>query len=319
MKIVITARNFDTSVLEPIKKLKEMGHEVIEAANHDMGTATVEDAIINLAKDADIVIAGLEPYSKKVIENCPNLKMISRRGIGYDSVDVEECKKRGITLAKTAGMVEGAVAEHVMAFVLYFAKEIGNQSKSMHKGEWNRVMVQGAKSRVLGLVGFGGIGKEIAKRAVPFGMKVVYNCRHPKKEWEDEFGVEYRDLDTLLAESDYISVNVPLTDSTRKMFNDEVFAKMKDGSVFINIARGGVMDEYALKRALDSGHLKGAGIDVFEKEPCTDSILISCPNAALTPHTAPYTSENFVEMNRVTVQNVIDFIEGKLPEKNRVV
>lgn len=89
-------------------------------------------------------------------------------------------------------------------------------------------------------------------------MNVVYNCRHPKKEWEDEFGVEYRDLDTLLAESDYVSVNVPLTDSTKKMFNDELFAKMKEGSVFINIARGGVMDEYALKRALDSRSFKSA-------------------------------------------------------------
>ena len=189
----------------------------------------------------------------------------------------------------------------------------------MHRGEWVRTMVPGAKSRTLGLVGFGGIGKEIAKRAVPFGMKVIYNCRHPKKEWEEKYGVEFRGLDELLAESDDVSVNVPLNDSTRGMFNKEKFAKMKKDSVFINIARGPIVNVNDLKEALDDGIIRGAGIDVYDSEPCHDSPLIGCPNAVLTPHTAPYTSENFLDMNSLTAQNVLDFIENRLDEKYIVV
>ncbi len=319
MKIVITGRNFTTCDKDSIKMLLDAGHEVIDYSDANMGSGTDEKVVYEAVKDADMAIAGLEPYSEYVIERCPNLKMISRRGIGYDSVDTDACRKHNIVLARTLGMVEGAVAEHVMAYILHFARRISLQNEAMHDGQWNRVMVPGAKGRTLGLVGFGGIGKEIAKRAVPFGMKVLYNCRHPKKEYDEEYNVQYMDLDDMLASCDYVSVNVPLSESTRNMFDKEMFSKMKEGSIFINIARGQVMDAYALKEALDNGHLAGAGVDVFESEPCTDSPLISCPNAVMTPHTASYTRENFIEMNRVAAQNVLDFIDGKLKSENIVV
>ena len=176
-------------------------------------------------------------------------------------------------------------------------------------------MMPGVKSRTLGLVGFGGIGKEIARRAAAFDMEILYYCHHPKKEWEETYHARYADLDELLAASDYVSVNVPLTESTRGLCGKEFFRKMKQGSVFINIARGEVADPEALKEALDSGHLSGAGVDVFATEPCTDSPLRSCENAVLTPHTAPYTVENFAGMNELAARNVIDFFNGQLNEK----
>lgn len=319
MKIVVTARDFTGKDRRALNMLLQAGHEVIDDSDRGMGPGTSEEAVIDAVGDADIAIAGLEPYRAALLERCPNLKLISRRGIGYDSVDVDACRRHGVTLARTMGTVEGSVAEHVMAYILHFARRVDLQSESMHRGEWKRVMTPGAKSRTLGLVGFGGIGKEVARRAVPFGMKVLYYCRHPHAEWETMYSVQYANLDALLTQSDYVCIALPLTPDTRGLFDEAMLAKIKPGAVLLNIARGPIVDAAALARALTEGRLSGAGVDVFDAEPCTDSPLIACPTAVLTPHTAPYTSENFEEMNAVAAQNALDFIAGCLPQKNRVV
>lgn len=314
MKIVATGRNFSTKDTTAIDMLRTAGHEVI-IANEAMGTGTSAQKVYEAVGDADVAIAGLEPYNEEVLAHCPNLKLISRRGIGYDAVDLKACKKRGITLVRTVGAVEGAVAEQVIAYIFYFARKIHEQTQSMHAHEWKRTMMPGVKNSKIGLVGFGGIGKEIAKRAAALDMEIVYYCRHPQTEWEAEYKVRYAPLDELLASCDYVSCNVPLTDATRKMFDASAFAKMKQGSIFINIARSLVMDEQALADAVKSGHLAGAAVDVFQHEPCTDSPLHEAKNIILTPHTAPFTWENFVAMNNLAAKNVLDFLAGTIDEK----
>ncbi len=316
MKVVVTGRDFSTNDSTAVDILRAQGLEVVDHSDANCGANTSEDVVIGLVQDAEIAIAGLEPYSAKVLDACPNLKMISRRGIGYDSVDIEACKARGITVTRTAGAVEAAVAEHVMAYVLYFARQIHTQADFMHKAEWHRLLVPGAKNRTIGLIGFGGIGKEVAKRANAFGMHVLYYNRHPDLSQDAALGVQYADLDTLLAQSDYVSVNVPLTPATQNLMSAENIAKMKQDAVLINIARSPIVDVDALADALKAGKLKGAGVDVFAVEPCTDSPLVACENAVLTPHTAPYTSENFVQMNVVSAQNVIDFLHGEIQKKH---
>lgn len=319
MKVVITARNF---VLEEDKRaitlLKESGCEIVDKSGWNQGTSSAEENA-KLLEGADAAIVAMEEINDFVLQKCPKLKFISRRGIGYDSIDIEACRKRDVSVSRTTGTVEGAVAEHVIAYILHFAREIFLQNEEMHRGIWNRKMMYGAKNRVLGLVGFGGIGKEIAKRANALGMEVRYYCRHPKKEWEETYHARYCDLPELLAVSDYVSVNVPLTDSTRGMFDAEKFALMKPESVFINVARAPVMDEKALREALDQKQLRGACVDVFDYEPCTDSLLASSERAVLTPHTASFTSENFGEMNLRAAQNVIEYFEGCLAEKYLVI
>lgn len=312
MKIVITARNFSTSDTRAVNLLRDSGYEIVDYSSKNLGPGTTETEMAKLVGDADILIAGLEPIGETVMNHCPKLKMVSKRAIGYDSVNLEQCREHQIAVARATGTVEAAVAEHVMAYILYFARHIERQNDSMHKGQWNRVMMPGAKNRTLGLVGFGGIGKEIAKRAVPFGMNVLYYCRHPKAEWEQEYHVRFCELDELLAVSDYVSVNVSLSDSTKGMFSESLFRLMKSDSVFINIARGQVVDTPALKKALDNHWIRGAAVDAFDSEPCIDSPLLSCENAILTPHTAPFTSENFSEMNMRAAQNVIDYFENRL-------
>lgn len=319
MVIAVTGRNFDIPNREAIELLEKAGHTVRCANNPNIGTGAASEVVSTAIGDADVVIAGLEPINAEVLDKCPNLKLVSRRGIGYDAVDLEECRKRGIGVIRTVGAVEAAVAEHVLAYILYFARRIDLQTQSMHEGKWVRMNLPGAKSRVLGLVGFGGIGKEIAVRAVACGMEVVYYCRHPQPEWEEQYHVKYMPLDKLLAVSDYVSANVPLTEATTRMFDEPVFAKMKQGSIFINIARGKVMDDVALQRAVASGHLAGAAVDVFDYEPCTDSVLLSCPNIVLTPHTASLTQENFCTMNILAAQNVLAYLAGTIDKKHVLV
>ena len=319
MKIVITARNFTNYDRAAVESLRACGHEIIDLTEQNFTIATPESEMVAALSDAQAAICGLEPITDHVLAHCPKLELVSRRSIGYDSIDLDACRAHGVAVTRLTGMVEGAVAEHVMAYILYFAKRIDLQNASMQRGEWVRVMTPGAKGRTLGLVGFGGIGKEIAKRATAFGMRVIYTCRHPNPAWESEFGVTYRDMDSLLAESDYVSLNVPLTDQTRGMFSAPQFEQMKSTAVLINIARGGVVDVSALRRALEDGKIGGAAIDVYESEPCTDSPLVGCDKAVLTPHTAPFTSENFIAMNNRAAQNVLDFFSGTLDEKYRLV
>jgi phosphoglycerate dehydrogenase-like enzyme len=319
MKIVVTARNFNTLNSRCLMELDKTGHEVVDSEDDNLGSGMSEEELYERVKDADIVIAGLEPFTKHLLERLPNLKMISRRGIGYDSVDINTCKDKGIIVTRTVGTVEGAVAELVIAYIMYFARRVDYQNDLMQKGLWQRVQEPGAKTRILGLVGFGGIGKEIAKRATALGMRVFYYCRHPRKEDEFTYGVNYLPLNELLALSDYVSVNVPLTDETKGMFNEATFKKMKQGSIFINTARAGVMVEKDLKKMVVNGHILGAAVDVYESEPCVDSILKGCPSIILTPHTASYTQENQATMNEMAANNVRDFIHGKLSEVNIVV
>ena len=318
MKIVITARNFTNYDRAAFESLRACGHEVVDLSGRDFTIAAPEADMIAALSDAQAAICGLEPITEGVLAACPNLKLVSRRSIGYDSIDLDACRAHGVAVTRLTGMVEGAVAEHVMACILYFAKRIDVQNAAMQRGEWTRILVPGAKGRTLGLVGFGGIGKEIAKRATAFGMNVIYTCRHPNPAWDAEYGAAYRPMEALLAESDYISLNVPLTEQTRGMFSAPQFEKMKSTAVLINIARGGVVDVPALRRALDDGEIGGAAIDVYESEPCTDSPLIGCDKAVLTPHTAPFTSENFIAMNNRAAQNVLDFFAGTLDDKYRL-
>ena len=293
--------------------LTEAGFEIIGSKDMDLGIGAGGEVLLPYLRDADAVIAGLESYPAELLAKCPNLKLISRRGLGYDSIDVEACRRLGIALIRTVGQVEGAVAEHLMALLLQFARSIERENREMHQGIWNRKMSMGAKNRTLGLVGFGGIGKELARRAKAFDMHVLYTCRHPQANWEADYGVKYASLEELLKESDFVSVCVPLTPETEGMFDREHFAQMKPGSFFLNAARSPIMDVQALKDAVESGHLGGAAVDVFPHEPCTDSPLVGVKNIVLTPHSAPFTTENFFQMNRAAAQNVIDYFNGVLP------
>ncbi len=308
MKIVISARNFVFEGCDAVDMLKAEGFEVVDATDCGINN---ENDYYNIIKDADAVINAFEPMSSKLLERCKRLKLISVRGVGYDYIDSDACRKNNIAIARTVGTVGDAVSEQAMAFILHFAREIDSLNALMQSGKWERIMTEGTKGKTLGIIGFGEIGQALAKKAEAFGMNVLYNCKTPK----DEMKYGFSPLPELLEKSDYVILALPLTEETRELIDKNALKKMKRSAVLINVARSGIVDVNALKNAVQSGEIRGAAVDVFETEPCTDSVLKGIDNIILTPHTAPFTRTNFIEMNNLSAQNVINFFRHNIDKK----
>lgn len=308
MEIAVTARNYNS---KSVKYMEDLGYTVKVYENC---TLMSEDELYECLKDADGAIVSVEAYTKHLLERLPNLKVISRRGIGYDAIDVEACKELGIAFTRTLGAVEAPVAEQVLAYMLYFARRVDLQSQILKSGIWNRSLKLGLKGNTLGLIGFGGIGKEIAKRALSFGMRVIATSHHDAIGTIVE-GVEILSEDDVLAQSDFVSINVPLREDTFHYADKNFFKRMKKGAYFINIARGKVMDVDALVETLNIGHLAGCAVDVFDQEPCLDSPLAKFGDQVLiTPHSCPMTYHDQYNMDQMAAENtveVLDLIKGK--------
>ena len=308
MKVAVSARNFFFDDCGAAELLRKNGFEVCDITDKAIAD---EDAYYKEICDADALINAFEPMSRGLLEKCNKLKIISVRGVGYDYIDSAACRDCGIAVARTVGTVGDAVSEQVMAYILYFARQIHTLNSDMQSGCWNRIMTEGTSKMNLGIIGFGEIGQALAKRAAAFGMNIRYYCKTPKPEFDYAFAP----LDELLAESDYVVLALPLTEETRGMMDETALAKMKRSAVLINVARAGIADNAALKAAVENGVIKGAAVDVFETEPCTDSILRGVKNIILTPHTAPFTRNNFIEMNTLAAENIINFFNGKIDKK----
>ena len=272
-------------------------------------------------KDADVVILNKTVIGKREIDAAKNLKLIALFATGYNNIDTEYAASRGIAVCNAGVYSTSAVAQHVFAFILAHASSIAEYDKDVREGAWIHSRLFSFFSRptfelagrTLGIFGLGAIGTQVARIAKAFDMRVIAHSRTPK----DVDGVEFVSFDELLAESDYLTVHCPLTDKTAKIFNASAFAKMKDGAYFINTARGGVIDEYALLDAVRSGKLSGAGVDVLTTEPMSaDCPLYNEPNITVTPHIAWAPIETRERLLDIVISNLETFIAGT--PKNKV-
>jgi len=249
----------------------------------------------------------------------PQLKIISNYAVGFDNIDVKAATDRQIVVANTpCDEVNEAVAELTWALMLSISRRIVEADEATRRGGykgWEPDIFLGTDliGKTLGIVGLGRIGSMVARRAKGYNMTVLYNKRSPDPEAESELGVEFCSLDELLAKSDFVSLHVPLTDETRHMMNKDNFAKMKQGSYLINTARGAIVDEHDLVEALKSGHLSGAGLDVYDNEPNIDPELLVMPNTITTPHIASATYAARNKMGTLAVEALIDGFSGKKP------
>lgn len=267
------------------------------------------EEIIPYAKHADALICDLEKITKEVIDSAPNLKIISRRGVGTDSVDVAYAEKKNIAVARTLGVVEPPVAELVMAYILEFSRRISVLNQSMHAGRWERCQCHSVNGKTLGIVGMGKIAYEVARRAHSFGMHILYTDTVRNERAEAEFGAQQKPVGELLEESDFVTLHLPLTENTANYMDYGKLCKMKQSAYLINAARGGVVNCADLKRALCENKLSGAAIDVFEKEPETNSSFRGMENVILTPHVGTFTEEIFVKMDVAAAENIISFFQ----------
>ncbi len=280
MKILIS----DPIAKEGIEILKKSGFEVVEK------TGISPEELIKTIPDFDaIIVRSATKVTKEVIEAGRNLKVIGRAGVGLDNVDAEAAKAKGIKVVNTPAATSISVAELALGMMLSAARMIPQATASTKAGKWEKKRFHGTElyGKTLGIIGIGRIGSELAKRAKALGMEVI--AYDPYVESSD-FG-KIVDFDTLLKNSDFISLHIPKTKETTHLLNKSAFEKMKNGVIIVNCARGGVVDEDALYDALISGKVKVACLDVFEVEPAKEHKLFSLEQVILTPHIGAQTEE----------------------------
>ena len=284
---------------------RERGVEVVEI------TGKTKDELVAIIGDYDgLAIRSATKVTKDVLAAAKNLKVVGRAGIGVDNVDIPAASAAGVVVMNTPFGNSITTAEHAIAMMFALARQLPEADASTQAGKWekNRFMGVELYAKTLGLIGAGNIGSIVADRALGLKMKVVAYDPFLTPERAVEMGVEKVDLDTLLARADFITMHTPLTDQTRNILSKEALAKTKKGVRIINCARGGLIDEAALKEALDSGHVGGAALDVFVEEPATASPLFGTPNFISTPHLGASTNEAQVNVAIQVAEQMADFL-----------
>lgn len=273
------------------------------------------------ARDSDALVTLLtDKIDAEVLDAAPRLKIIAQMAVGYDNIDVEEATKRGIYVTNTPGVLTETTADLAWALLMAIARRIVEADKYIREGKWrvawHPMMLLGKDvyGATIGIIGAGRIGSAVARRAKGFNMRILYYDIIRRPELEKEVGAEYVDLDTLLRESDFISIHVPLTKDTYHMINAEKLKLVKKTAYIINTSRGAVIDEKALYEALRDRRIAGAALDVFEQEPISmDNPLLKLDNVVLTPHIGSASHETRSKMAEMVAENLIAFFEGRVP------
>jgi D-3-phosphoglycerate dehydrogenase len=276
-----------------------------------------KDEIIKNIMLADyLLVGGRVPIDKEVIDSATNLKMIQRTGVGLDSLDLELLKKRNIPVYVNFGVNSQSVAEHTIMLILAVLRRLPIVNASVKKGEWIKhehgVQTNELFGKVVGLIGLGNIGKEVAKLLHPFGVKILYHDKiRLSTDIENEMEINFCSLPELYQKADIISLHCPLTSETKGMIGTKEIASMKPGVIIINTSRGQLIVEDALINNLENGHIKGAGLDVFAEEPVAkNSKLLSLENVVLTPHIGGITLESFKRMMSEAFYNIMKYDSG---------
>ncbi len=280
-----------------------------------------KDVILERIRDKDALVSLLtDPIDEEVFDAAPKLRIVSQYAVGYDNIKVEEATKRGIYVTNTPGVLTETVADFTFALMLAVARRVVEADRYVREGKWkvgwHPLMMVGTDvyGATLGIVGLGRIGSAVARRAKGFNMRVIYYDVVRREDLEKELGIEYVSLDKLLEESDYVSLHTPLTPQTYHLIGEEQLKKMKKTAFLINTARGKVVDQKALYKALKEGWIAGAGLDVFEQEPISpDDPLLELDNVVLAPHAASASYETRSRMAEMVADNLIAFLKGEVP------
>lgn len=286
-----------------VAKIKAAGLEVV-ARDYD-----ADEPIEEQIKGFDcVVVRSATKITKEVIEASDNLKLVVRAGVGLDNVDIEAAKAKGVIVQNTPEAPTVSVAEMVFSLMFALARNVTQADSSMKDERWEKKKLKGTElwNKTIGIVGFGRIGQEVGKRAKAFDMDVLAYDVIDIDDVCKEVGAKRADLKTIIEQSDYISLHVPLLPQTKGMMGEKEFKIMKKTAFLVNTARGGVVDEKALLNALKEGEIAGAALDVFEKEPPVDWQLVKHPKLIATPHLASSTGEAQVRVGELTAQKVID-------------
>ena len=302
---MVLARTFGKYSNEPLALLQNNGFEIERREKVDA------DGL----KGFEAIVVGVQRITREMLLNS-SVKIIAKHGVGVDNIDLEAATELGIPVTVTPNANAVSVAELTIGFIFALSKKLIDLHNNLYqKRQFVSNVGLELHGKILGIVGFGSIGKEVAKRALCLGMRVLVYDPYVEESNLRELGVEKTELDELLRQSDFVSLHVPLNESTRHLIDREKISLMKRTAYLINTARGGVVDEKALAEALKSGQIAGAALDVFDVEPLpADSPFFDCPNVIMTPHVGAHTYEAILRMNMMAAESIVDFFNGKIPK-----
>jgi phosphoglycerate dehydrogenase-like enzyme len=298
-----------------IDMLRDAGFDVAFLSDPRVVFGAVTDQeTIDALSGASAVMAGGERYTAKVLQGLPQLRVIARLGVGFDRIDIPAATRQGTLVTVTPNANHESVAEHAVALMLAHAKNLVKSDRAQRAGGWPKEYSRPLRTKTLGVVGLGRIGRDVAVRALAFRMSIVATELYPDQEFVRSHGIEILDLDSLLSRSDYVSLNCPLNDETHGIIDRTTLAKMKPGAVLVNTARGGLVVEADLVEALNQGHLGGAALDVFEQEPMdAGNPLLAMDNVIVSPHVAGNDTLSAQEMGIDAARSIIDLHSGRWP------
>ena len=316
-RVLVTARAFWANGQSAAASLAKAGFAVVHSPKAGPYSA---DKLAPLLADFDAIIGSSDEYSAALFRACPRLKVVSRCGVGIDSVDLAAATASGVIVTNTPGTMTEAVADYAFALMLALARRIVESDALMRSGGWGEFPGVLVRGKTVGLVGCGQIGQSVARRAAGFAMRILaYDpqlaARGPDALPPDMPAIEFVELDDLLAKSDFVSVHAPALPETRHLFNERRLKQMKPTAYLINTARGALVDEAALVRALESATIAGAALDVYGQEPLpADHPLRRAPRCLLAPHNAFNAAEAAEAMSNMSAQNIIDLWAGQRPQ-----
>ena len=299
--------------------------EYYEVEVWDRYTPPPRDVLLEKVRSVDALVTLLtDRIDRELLDNAPNLRIIAQYAVGYDNIDVEYATSKGVYVTNTPGVLTDATADLTWALLLAAARRVVEADEFVRSGEWWRtgtgwhpLMMLGyqVSGKVLGVIGMGRIGQAVARRAKGFNMRILYYQRHRlPDDLERELGAQYVDLETLLRESDFVTIHVPLTHETYHMIGERELKMMKRTAILINTARGAVIDEQALVKALKERWITAAALDVFEQEPLPpDHPLMKLDNVVLAPHIGSATHETRNAMAKLVAENLVAFYRGEVP------
>jgi len=307
-------------------QLSEPAQQILRDAGLEIAFVpepTTEDGTIAAlagAKPAAVLMRGNPPFTRRVIESAPQLRIIAKHGAGVDSVDVQAAAQRGIAVMTAGAANADAVAELALALMLALARELPRLDRGVKGGSWERPHYQGRefRGRLVGIVGYGQIGRRVARLAVAFGARVVI---HSRSAIADAGGAEAEpDFEALLRRADILSLHCPLIPETRGMLGEAQLRAMPQGALLVNTARGALVDEAALADALKSGHLGGAGLDTFAAEPPDPKHpLFALDNVICTPHIAGATKGSLLRVGTIAATNIVRHLRGEAPDPDNLI
>lgn len=312
MKVLVTATNYSTLCAAAKNLLESNNCEIIE---NPFGRPMTFAELKGYVPEVDGAVVGVDTWDESVFKLAPNLKVLARFGVGVDNIDIEKAREFGIKVCNAAGKNANAVAELTLGLTISAMRNIHALHQTTRLGRWDRFVGEELIGRKVGLLGFGNIAQKVARKLSGFDVDIIAYDKYPNLDAAKTLNVTMAGWEDVLRQADIVCMLLPSLKETRHFMNEKTFAMMKDRAYFINTARGALVDETALKAALECGKLAAAAIDVYEREPTSaDNPLFKVDNILTTPHTAAETYETYHEIGLFTAQCLLDAFAGKTPQ-----